>query len=272
MSGEAWLGIKKLKEQSIVLVAAKHNTREHPGKNSDIEQALSHLNRVLFGPTTAKEVAALAKTLMANAGITKLKGRSVVAVEFVFSLPAISTIDLATYFEACVRWVAGRFGGEQNILSAVMHLDEGAPHCHVLLLPLVNGRMNGSDMLGVGDTFQDHLVDFYEEVSDGYGLPRPPKRLSGNQKRISAQLVLDRWHEDVDSFVGAALGAILDSFARYPDRYIADLEIALPVAVKAAKSMGQLALSPGAGKKTRAAQEWSDACGRRLEFVFFQPV
>src|SRR5207245_6185490 len=34
------------------------------------------------------------------------------------------------------------------VLSAVVHVDEAAPHMHVLLLPLLNGRMQGSDLVG----------------------------------------------------------------------------------------------------------------------------
>lgn len=57
-------------------------------------------------------------------------------------------------------------------MSAVVHYDEAAPHCHVLLLPLVRGRMIGSDLIGGRAKLQAMQANFHEQVGQRYGLTR----------------------------------------------------------------------------------------------------
>ncbi|WP_368923885.1 plasmid recombination protein, partial [Comamonas aquatica] len=55
--------------------------------------------------------------------------------------------DECAYFQAALDWMATEFGSA-NLLSAVVHKDESAQHMHVLIVPLVQGSMQGSDLLG----------------------------------------------------------------------------------------------------------------------------
>lgn len=64
----------------------------------------------------------------------------------VFTARPASGGHLRTFYEECTRWAESHFGVQ--VLSSVVHLDEGAPHCHVILLPLVDGRMNGARLYG----------------------------------------------------------------------------------------------------------------------------
>lgn len=251
--------IEKLHGPNIVLTAAKHNKREEPGGRSEIDPAKSGRNQSLCGPTTAKEVSTLAKSLMAAVGIDKAKTSAVRAVEFVFSLPPGSRIDSPTYFALCVAWVSKWFGGHENILSADVHNDEAAPHMHVLLLPLVNGRMNGSDMVGVGKNFQAHVDSFYSEVARKFGLIRPPAALKGSEKANGARAVLE-WMaaNDDPAMRSRAWLATVEGINRHPDKYMADLGIASRFA-RPLKTMEQFALSRGKGAKTEAEQAWRDA-------------
>jgi len=246
MSVYGFLGIIKIRppETAPFLVAARHNKREEPGGCQSVNPTRSHLNKVLRGLATADEVNALRQKLTHDAGITKPKKGSIHAIEFLFSLPVGSTIDPVAYSKDCIAWVAGRFGGEENILSADLHLDEAAPHCHILLLPLVSTRkgdvarrrMNGSDMLGVGDKFEQHLADFYSLVGNKYGLKRAPPKMTGQQKATAVRLVLDRFKRDEQGSIEAAWSAIVESIKGYPDLYIKALGIELPAQTKPARS------------------------------------
>ena len=62
--------------------------------------------------------------MMRNAGITKLRKDAVKAIEIVFSLPVEPNLDQRRYFEDCLSWAAGQFGGAGNVLAADVHLDE----------------------------------------------------------------------------------------------------------------------------------------------------
>lgn len=151
MSGAAFLRIKKLKGGGIITLAARHNRRviqEEMGAAGPINPTRSHLNETLKGPSTAADVGQLAKDLMKAAGVGKLRKDAVMGLEIVLSLPPGHAIDDRAYFTACADWAASVFGGPQNVLSVDIHRDEAQPHCHILLLPLVDGRMDGSNLIG----------------------------------------------------------------------------------------------------------------------------
>ena len=193
MNEVGFMRMKKLKGKRIVLDASRHNKREIWAEcdgRGPIVPSRSHLNYPLYGGATPQEVSATATSLMARAGYEKLNKNAVVAIEVVFSLPPTSSINVRDYFTASLSWAACHFGGWDNVLSADVHLDERAPHCHVLLLPMLNGRMNGSDMVGYGHAFNRHSASFYDTVASKFGLALPPKPLTRPERRDATATVI----------------------------------------------------------------------------------
>lgn len=141
-----FLRFQKIKSVPLILAAAKHNLRELP-PTPNIDAQRSCFNEVLIGPTTAKAVKAQFKSMLAAAGIQKLRKDAVLLIETIVSLPVGMDDSGRQYFKAGLAWLADHFG-PGNLLSATLHNDEGAQHMHVLIVPLVNGAMNGSDLLG----------------------------------------------------------------------------------------------------------------------------
>ena len=167
MSAAAFLRVKKLKGGGIVLAAARHNLREiqaELGAGGTIDPTRMHMNVVVHGPGNAADVAALAKARMQAAGVGKLRKDAVQAIELVFSLPPCTGVDTRHYFADCLAWAGARFGAD-NILSAVAHHDEAAPHMHVLLLPLVGNKMAGSELVGNRRTLTDMQAAFHSAVA-----------------------------------------------------------------------------------------------------------
>src|SRR5450830_1057991 len=137
MTHTQFLRIEKLTGKAIIKVAARHNHREilaelgaAPGGHIDPARVV--LNRVLRGCDTAAAVASQAKMLMDAAGVKTLRKDAVRALEIVFSLPPESSIDHDLFFNESVQWVDQHFAAP--VISAIVHNDEAAPHCHVLLL------------------------------------------------------------------------------------------------------------------------------------------
>lgn len=173
--------IEKLKGSGIIRAAAKHNHRElasELGADSHIDPTRSVLNSVLRGASTAAGVAEHAKSLMHAAGVKKPRKDAVLGMEFIFSLPQGSGTDQDAFFEAATQWVEDSFGGK--VISAVTHLDEDAPHAHVIVLPLVEGHMVGSSLVGPYGPVHD---DFHQQVGKRFGLTRQAK-----SKRLSAAM------------------------------------------------------------------------------------
>jgi hypothetical protein len=168
--------IERLKGKGIVTAAAKHNLRKiaaEIGVDQRIDPARIHMNYILRGPDSADGVAALRMSMLKEAGIKKLRADAVQALEVVFTWPFPEEEAPRQYFEGCTQWAEQHF--QVPVLSSIVHLDESQPHCHVLMLPLVNGRMNGSDLFGMGARLSMHLNSFYKEVGAKYGIARPTK-------------------------------------------------------------------------------------------------
>lgn len=243
-----YLRLKKLTGKDIVRIAAKHNLRElqaELGAESHIDHTRIRLNQVIAGAATAAEIAASAERLMQDAHIGNLRRDAVRGVEIVISLPAVSNIDPTAYFADSLIWVRSFFN--VPVLSAVIHLDESAPHCHVLLLPLVNGRMAGSDLVGNRPRLQAMQTGFFEQVGRRYGLTRPAalKRLSSATRHKAASVIvtaiqgnpelLDQ--RDVES-------AMLGVLARDPEPLLTALGLTMPVSTKPVKSFVEIMTKP----------------------------
>lgn len=152
----------KLKGPTAALRAARHNLREL-ALTPNITPGQQHLNLVLLGHQTAEAVNAAYKAQLEAAGIDKLRVDAVRLIEALVSLPVGIHDDKCAYFQAALDWMATEFGSA-NLLSAVVHKDESAQHMHVLIVPLVHGRMQGSDLLGGKAQLRARLARFEQAM------------------------------------------------------------------------------------------------------------
>lgn len=252
MSAAGFLRLGKLIGAGKTLVAARHNLRAiqaEMGAGGSIDATRSHLNYRLAGPDSPEAVAELARERMATAGVTKMRKDGVRAIEAIFSLPAGADLDERAYFADCVAWAAARFTGPDNVMSADVHLDESQRHLHVLILPLVGGRMVGSDLVGGPAKLKAHQAAFYDAVASRYGLRRAPARLRGEGKATAAAAVLGRLRELNDPALRSATWATLrDAIERDPAPWAMALGIDLDARTpRRMKTMAQIFTSPGKG-------------------------
>jgi hypothetical protein len=249
MSGAAFLRIKKLKGGGIITVAARHNRRAiqaEIGASLTIDPTRSHLNETLVGAATAADVGQYAKDLMAAAGITKLRKDAVLALEIVVSLPPAHQLDAHAYFSDCSAWAEQYFACP--LLCSDVHRDEANDHCHILLLPLVDGRMVGSDMLGGKQKLMALQQDFHDKVAGLYGLSKAPARLSSAAKQSASKAVLQRLRETGDKALQSKVWATLrDVIERDPAPFLLALGIELQAPAKKRKTFTQIMTSKGKG-------------------------
>lgn len=254
MNAPAILTMKKLRGQAFPLMAARHNRRTiqaELGAAGHIDPERTHLNRTLAGADTPEGVAAQAKELMQAAGVRKkLRKDAVTALEAVFSIPESLAIDRDAYFAKCLAWVANEFGGTGNILSADVHNDESNPHMHVLILPLREGRMVGSDMMGYRQTLAARHSSFYTQVGKQFGLAKPQARLVGAAKADAITKVLAALNATQDPALKSQVWpAIRDLIEHDPAILMALLGIEAMVKTKRLKSSTAIFTSPGKGPK-----------------------
>lgn len=213
-----FLRIKKLTDKAIIEVAARHNHREilaEVGASPDrsIDPARVGLNRVLRGYSTAAAVANQAKMLMDAAGVKTLRKDAVRALEIIIGLPPESSIDHDRFFNESLQWVEQYFAAP--VISAIVHNDEAVPHCHVLLLPLVDGRMVGSDLMGGRTKLKAMQADFHTRVGQRYGLTYQTA-----QKRPSAAMrkqAIDSAFDVLETNSGLSAAVLLVLLAPHAD-------------------------------------------------------
>lgn len=191
--GAAYLNIKRLKGSAIVAIAARHNLREiqaELGASRHIDPARMNDNVLLAGPGTAAEVADTATDIMQRANVGKLRKDAIRALEVLVSLPFDYQENPIGFCRDVLDWITNRFA--VPLLSAVIHRDEELPHMHILLLPLVSGRMVGSDLIGGPRRLAELQAGFFKEVAQKHGLSRPAQsqRLNKNERIKFARLAL----------------------------------------------------------------------------------
>jgi hypothetical protein len=239
-----FIRIKKLTGSNIVEVASRHNHREilaeiGPMGMGHIDPSKIRLNRVLRGSNTAAEVAANAKTLMREAGVVSLRKDAVRALEIVIGLPPNSGIDEARFFSDATEWVERHFGA--LVLSAIVHNDESAPHCHVLLLPLVGGRMIGSDLMGGPAKLKSLQAAFHTELSQKYGLVRQEAQQPSSAAMRSKAIAMAYTCLEANSGLSTAvLRALLAPHLANPEPLILALNLSMPAAAPTVSTVVKL--------------------------------
>jgi hypothetical protein len=251
MNDAAFLRVKKLKGCGILAVAAIHNKRTiqvETGTHGSIDPTRSHLNYCLTGQSTAKSVAQLARDLMTAAGVPKLRKDAVRGIEAVFSLPVGTVIDTRAYFTDCLDWAVTYFGSVANILSFDVHLDEAAPHAHGLILPLVNGRMDGSAMLGAKSKLREMQSQFYDRVAKRYGLRKAFSKLTGEAKTRATAQVLTYLRETGDTALQSlAWQSIREAIEGDPGPFLLALGLVAAPELQALKPFAHYVTSKGKG-------------------------
>jgi hypothetical protein len=251
MANSQFLRIKKLTGENIVEVAGRHNHREiamelgHAYNSIDLTRA--GLNYAIRGGDTAAAIAQEARERMVAGGIGTLRKDAVRALEVIISLNPGSGVDERKYFTDAAAWCESYFGAP--VISAIVHLDEGAPHCHIIVLPLVNGRMIGSNLMGYKSKLRDIQQDFNLKVGASYGLTYSSKtsKLTGDSRRTMAASIVRKLCSDLRLLTTPNVREMLiELISAKPEGLHAavGLTTTSPKAVHRAKSFVEIMTSP----------------------------
>lgn len=136
-----------------------------------VTRALSHIYREQYTPNADHKRRALNENLTPKLGVDSLesmrrvknrigrmdkkpRSNAVLAVEFIFTaspdaMTSLSVQQRRKYFIESVRWVAKKVGIE-NVILAYVHRDETSEHCHLMVLPVLEGEnsLNCRALLG----------------------------------------------------------------------------------------------------------------------------
>ena len=177
-----------------VAACERHNERKKEAykSNPDIDMERSKNNYHLIAPpkyTYKKEI----NKMVAEAGCRTRKD-SVMMVEtlitaspeFMNSLPPE---EQKAYFQTALDFISERVG-KQNILSAVVHMDERTPHMHLCFVPLTpDNKLSAKSILGNQKSLSEWQTAYHERMSARWNqLERGQSSMETKRKHIPTWL------------------------------------------------------------------------------------
>ncbi|MBQ9313830.1 MAG: plasmid recombination protein [Clostridia bacterium] len=177
----------KYKKSNLGL-AYKHNERKNRNySNKDIDKERTHLNYHLKEPTQSyeKEFERIKKEYDLKGQIKEVSN---IACEYVITsskefFDEIGEEETKRYFKTAFDFVCQyKELGEQNIISAVVHMDERTPHMHLVFIPVVHtlnkegrqiDKIACSEFWKAKDSYRQLQNAFYEYMtSNNFKLAR----------------------------------------------------------------------------------------------------
>ena len=152
-----------------------HNDRKaKKHSNKDIDPERTHLNYYIKKNeyTYTKE---FDKYLKENNLQGNLRSNSIIMCQMIFTsdqafFDRIGEQETKRYFDECYKFICNYKNlGEKNIISSVVHLDEGAPHMHLMFVPVVHTKDkagNAIDKICARDFWKGR--DSYRKLQDAY--------------------------------------------------------------------------------------------------------
>ena len=168
--------IGRLKSNTAVAHAARHNLREYDPHNVDQDRSKNNID--LYSETREEVLSKLNDRL--STVDRKIRPDAVKAVEYVITRsPEATHVNDRQYLNDALVWIERKHGAE-NMLSATMHMDEDTPHLHAIIVPMVEKEKNGKTVnsLSAKTYFSGKKVlsnlqtDFHEKVGAYHNLDR----------------------------------------------------------------------------------------------------
>ncbi len=168
--------MEKYKRGDIVGIERENERDENykSTKNPQIDKSRTHLNYHTL-PYEKKYLSFIDERIKELAPKRKIKDDAVLITSFILGsdkefFAGITPEAQKRFFDDCTEFFAERYGKE-NVVSAVVHLDESTPHLHFNLMPVTGGRLCAKELFD-RTALRELQTDFYEIVGKKYGLKR----------------------------------------------------------------------------------------------------
>ena len=168
--------MEKYKRADVVGIERENERDENykTTKNPQIDKSRTHLNYHTL-PYGKKYLSFIDERIKKLAPKRKIKDDAVLITSFILGsdkefFERITAEQQKQFFADCTDFFSERYGKE-NVVSAVVHLDESTPHLHFNLMPVTGGRLCAKELFD-RSALRELQTDFYEVVGKKYGLNR----------------------------------------------------------------------------------------------------
>ena len=168
--------MEKYKRADVVGIERENERDENykTTKNPQIDKSRTHLNYHTL-PYGKKYLSFIDERIKKLAPKRKIKDDAVLITSFILGsdkefFERITAEQQKQFFADCTDFFSERYDKE-NVVSAVVHLDESTPHLHFNLMPVTDGRLCAKELFD-RTALRDLQTDFYEALGKKYGLER----------------------------------------------------------------------------------------------------
>lgn len=189
------IAMKSTKCESLEAVGKELDRRAHTYAN-DVDQSGRHVGYLCrAGDESPVPLEQAIERRMGELNTKrKIRDNQVRAMGFIVSSnDALDEKSAREFLDRSINWFGARYGYE-NLLAAQIHLDEGTPHAHIWIAPVIHDGETGFDRLCAKELFAPDKrrknaegkwevtaqgtmsrlqEDFWEQVAKPYGYERP---------------------------------------------------------------------------------------------------
>lgn len=189
------IAMKSTKCDSLEAVGKELDRRAHAYAN-DVDQSGRHVGYLCrAGDESPVPLEQAIERRMGELNTKrKIRDNQVRAMGFIVSSnDALDEKSAREFLDRSINWFGARYGYE-NLLAAQIHLDEGTPHAHIWVAPVIHDAETGFDRLCAKELFAPDKrrknadgkwevtaqgtmsrlqEDFWEQVAKPYGYERP---------------------------------------------------------------------------------------------------
>ena len=189
------IAMKSTKCESLEAVGKELDRRAHTYAN-DVDQSGRHIGYICrAGDESPVPLEQAIERRMGELNTKrKIRENQVRAMGFIVSSnDALDEKSAREFLDRGINWFGARYGYE-NLLAAQIHLDEGTPHAHIWIAPVIHDAETGFDRLCAKELFAPDKrrknaegkwevtaqgtmsrlqEDFWEQVAKPYGYERP---------------------------------------------------------------------------------------------------
>ena len=168
--------MEKYKRADVVGIERENERDENykSTKNPQIDKSKTYLNYHTM-PYEKKYLSFIDERIKRLSPKRKIKDDAVLITSFILGsdkefFDRITAEQQKQFFADCAEFFSERYGKE-NVISAVVHLDESTPHLHFNLMPVTGGRLCAKELFDRA-ALRKLQTNFYEVVGKKYGLKR----------------------------------------------------------------------------------------------------
>lgn len=164
------IGIDKLKSMTSVRGSQAHAYRTITTRNADPSRRGD--NRLITG--TRGDIVGDVQRRIKQLGY-KPRKNAVPCVELLLTTSPQywkdkGSDELNTWIDASMNWAKNTYGAD-NVVHAILHMDERTPHISMFVTPIINGRLTARDVVGNHQKMQDTHTS-YAKAMERLGLQR----------------------------------------------------------------------------------------------------